>query len=474
MGTTGRRRGIGIGIVGRLLLVHATVMVITVIAIGVVTHRQYAHDVERAAVDELDGEITEFERAAAMRPGAQSLPTFSDLWVQIHPEAHNGPVLLVSVDDGSGATHLAASEGGKALGSIDRVSAWLATTPGKAQVTDVGVDGHQMRALARAVTVDGSIVGSMVVASELRSIRRLGRQQLQSTSVEAALALVVALLMAYLLLRRVMRGVATITTTANEISHSNLDRRLAWTGPDDELHVLADTVDGMLARLALAFRNQSRLLAEVSHQLRTPLTVIRGHLEVQTRAGFANQTDVAESVGIAIDQLDHVTGLVQRLLVYGRAMQPNLDDEPVSVTTVVERAYAAGSVLADRQWELRDESAGARVVADADQLHGALLNLIDNATNATASGDTIRLVTSQTADTVTVTVTDTGRGMSAADRRNALDRSIRHGDGERGGLALGLAIVAAVVETSGGSMSIESAQGLGTTVRLTFPRGAAR
>ncbi len=141
-----------------------------------------------------------------------------------------------------------------------------------------------------------------------------------------------------------------ITTTAASIEEGDLDRRLGDQGTDDEVGQLAATFDSMLDRLQAAMTVQRRLLSDVSHQLRTPLTVARGHLEVLARQTEWSMGEVRDTVGVVVDELDHMGALVERLLMLGRALEPDfLQLEPLDLRTFLSDLFDSARVLADRR-----------------------------------------------------------------------------------------------------------------------------
>ena len=166
-------------------------------------------------------------------------------------------------------------------------------------------------------------IGTVIVAADLSQQRSDQNRVLVLVVGLAFIALVGAVAGAYLLLRRLLRTVGRITTTASAIESGDLDRRLGDQGTDDEVGQLAATFDSMLDRLETAMTLQRRLLSDVSHQLRTPLTVARGHLEVLARQEDADIVEVRDTVAVVIDELDHMRSLVERLLLLGRALEPD-------------------------------------------------------------------------------------------------------------------------------------------------------
>ena len=189
---------------------------------------------------------------------------------------------------------------------------------------------------------------------------------------EALVALVGAVAGAYLLLRRLLREIGRITTTAASIEDGDLDRRLGDQGTDDEVGQLAETFDSMLDRLQAAMVDQRRLLSDVSHQLRTPLTVARGHLEVLALQPTTDILEVRESVNVVVEELDHMRALVERLLLLGRALEPDfLQVERLDLRTFLSDLFDSARVLADRQWSLAPVPDRVLEV-DVAKLRGAL------------------------------------------------------------------------------------------------------
>ena len=277
---------------------------------------------------------------------------------------------------------------------------------------------------------------------------------------------------AYLLLRRLLRTVGRITTTAASIEHGDVDRRLGDQGTDDEVGQLAATFDAMLDRLQAAMVVQRRLLSDVSHQLRTPMTVARGHLEVLARQPTADLAEVRETVGVVVDELDHMRALVERLLLLGRALEPDfLQVEALDLRTFLSDLFDAARVLADRRWTLAPVP-DLVLELDVAKVRGALLNLIDNAVGATQAGDVIALRADRAADGgVLLAVEDSGPGIPPEQVERVLTRFGRLGSADREGSGLGLAIVTAVAEAHGGTFALGASAMGGCRATISVPAG---
>lgn len=143
-----------------------------------------------------------------------------------------------------------------------------------------------------------------------------------------------------------------------------------------EVGRLSRTVDGMLDRLETVFRHRAELLADVSHQLRTPLTIVRGHLDVLSRTGYGDPEEVSETVAVVIDELDQLALMVERMLLLGQALERGfLIEETVDLQDLLGDVLEASRFLGDRDWELGSVPAIA-IRGDRAKLRGALLNLL--------------------------------------------------------------------------------------------------
>lgn len=348
------------------------------------------------------------------------------------------------------------SAGSATLLRTPTIAAHLAHPPVATQSYRSELHGVDTLYLVAPMKVGKARLGTMIVASNLSQLHSDQERVLVLVIGEAMVALIGAVAGAYLLLRRLLRNVGRITTTAASIESGNLDRRLGDQGTDDEVGQLAATFDSMLDRLQAAMTVQRRLLSDVSHQLRTPLTVARGHLEVLARQPDPELDEVRETTSIVVDELDHMASLVERLLMLGRTLEPDfLDVQDIDLRAFVSDLYESAQVLAPRQWSMAPVP---DLVVDGDmaKLRGALLNLIDNAVKATGTPDTIEIAADWDPDrwTLALSVEDSGPGIPPDQMARALERFGRIGAADREGSGLGLAIVGAVAEAHGGHFEL--------------------
>ncbi|MHB8244157.1 MAG: sensor histidine kinase [Acidimicrobiales bacterium] len=458
-----RRRRRRLGTTTRLLLVHGLALsaVLGVVLLQVV--RDFTSHYQTTTVIDLSEEVLEYVHAASLRPSGQGLEAFSRYYLQTHLLPSNHVVLVALPHE-----PVLGSTGSLGLARSPAVARLLARAPAHSELTTVSLGLTSYMVLASPIRMGGKTVGSFVAAADLARLAAARNQVVDLASIEAAIALLVALASAYLLLRRVLRTVGAVTDAAVEASHGDLDRRLGEGGPDDEVGRLARTFDDMLDRISATVVSQRRLLSDVSHQLRTPLTVARGHLEVLRRAGVHDAADVAETTEVVIDELAHMATLVDRLLMLGRSLEPDfIELDRVDLRAFMADLFEAVRVLDDRRWSLSPVP-DVVILADEAKLRGALLNLVDNAVKATVAGDAIELQ-ARANDEVVIAVVDTGRGIAPDLREMVFERFARPGATNDRGSGLGLAIVKAVAEGHGGRVELDSELGRGTRVNIVLP-----
>jgi signal transduction histidine kinase len=238
---------------------------------------------------------------------------------------------------------------------------------------------------------------------------------------------------------------------------------------------LALTFNQLFDRLQGSFDAQQRFVADASHELRSPLTAIRGHLQLLQRRGADHPAEAARWQETALAEVDRLTRLVNDMLALASAA-----DTPSPAADRVELVGVARDVVSQRQVlapRVRDVAAEGPVwiQGDPDRLRQVLINLLDNAERATREGGEVRVsVEARGADAV-VRVMDTGMGMPAEATARIFDRFYRVDtarDRSQGGTGLGLSIVASIVAAHQGTIAVESQEGHGTTFTVILPQSA--
>jgi signal transduction histidine kinase len=350
---------------------------------------------------------------------------------------------------------------------ISQVAALPADAPSRIGQVESATVGP-VRYVAVQVTVTGQAqVGSYVVAIRLQpALDRLAASARLYSALSLA-ALVIVGLGGWIVAGRLLRPLRLLREAAEGISHTDLTSRIPVTGKDDVTE-LTRTVNAMLDRLAEAFDTQQRFLDDAGHELRTPITIVRGHLEVLDPA------DPAEVVGtrdLVMDELDRMARLVNDLIVLAQAGRPDFVrlgrvDLDRLLREVIDKAQA----LADRCWVL-DSTVHALVEADAHRLTQAMLQLIDNAVRHTTPDDVIAIGGVMSRGQIQLWVRDTGPGVAAEDAERIFDRFDRGGTVTRevGGSGLGLSIVSGIAAAHGGWVELDRSGQPGARFTLVLP-----
>jgi signal transduction histidine kinase len=468
-GTVGvRRRRVGTAV--RLAALQALLLAVVLGLAVFGLLRAFESQSTTATTRTMTTELRAFEAATAHRPAGQSLRemTVRYLRTRVLPA---GELVVVTLPGGA----VRGSAGSGWLVRDPAVRGWAANPPARTQQlqlehpTSGGTAEHSSQVLAAPLVSGGRTLGTIVVAAD-RARAESDVSRVRNLALgEALLALIAGTVGGYLLLRRLLRRIGRITATAADLGRGELDRRLGDQGTDDEVGQLASTFDGMADRVSAAMTSQRRLLSDVSHQLRTPLTVARGHLEVLQLTGADDPQEVRETVALVVDEIDHMRALVERLLMLGRALEPDfLEPVPVDLRSFCADLVEAARVLAVRNWAL-SPTPDVVVEVDAAKVRGALLNLVDNAVRATGVDDTIAHGANVTDGAVVLAVEDSGPGIPPAQREAVVQRFARPGAADSHGSGLGLAIVNAVATAHGGTLTLtESALG-GLRAAMTFP-----
>ena len=460
-----------LGSAARLAAFHALILIVVLGAVVAVLVRQFTTSYQTLAARSLASELRAYS-AAASADASGNLENFTVGYLQARA-LPAGTVLVVDLP----GNHIVATPGASELLKEARVSSWLAKPPATAWSKEIRIAGAPTEILVAPLLVDGKQTGAFLATSDLSASVAQRSRVLKLSLAEAGIALLAGVAGAYLLLRRLLRTVGRITTAAEQIGTGALDQRLGDQGIDDEVGQLASTFDSMLERIDTAMTAQRRLLSDISHQLRTPLTVARGHLEVLHHTGeIADPDAVTETVVLVLDELDHMRSLVERLLLLGRAMEPDfLAPDLIDARSFLADLYSACQVLAPRRWALTAVP-DVVVCADASKLRGALLNLIDNAVRVTGADDTIKIgcILDIDAGSFAISVEDSGPGIPAPQREAVLARFARPGARDQDGTGLGLAIVRAVAEAHGGHVDVGESNLGGARIAIVLPAELVR
>jgi two-component system OmpR family sensor kinase len=354
---------------------------------------------------------------------------------------------------------------GAELAKSPLVSEWTATDETVQREVDTAEFGP-IRYMAVPLKSEGNTVGVFVAAvfmesrlSAVSAVVRLGALVYGSIFLLASA-------FAWLAAGRILRPLRTLTETAESISETDWSRRIPAEGTD-EIAVLGKTFNSMLDRIEKTFATQRRFVDDAGHELRTPITVIRGNLEVMGD----DPEDRRQTVDVVTDELDRMARIVDDLLDLAKAEQSDfVQPQPLALADLTRDMAAKGDSLGDRPWKV-EEVANVVLIADRQRIAQAIMNLMRNALEHTPAGTPVSVGSRVVGDTARIWVRDAGPGIAVEDRERLFERFARGGQGRRSGsgAGLGLSIVKSVAEAHGGRVELETAVGLGSTFTLILP-----
>jgi hypothetical protein len=317
--------------------------------------------------------------------------------------------------------------------------------------------------------------GSKAVLVVSRSISELQSTLGQTIGTMALLSLLLVAagtLLAHRLTGRVLLPVRRIAATAASLSQHDLHRRVEVAVPPDELGELVQTFNDMLARLEASFESLRRFTADASHELRSPLTLMRSEIE-GTLAHRRTPDEYERTLRELETEVEHMSRMADQLLILARAdagaLRPALIN--LDVADFLHESAARWRPVAERQAVAIDVDApdSGSVSADPDLIRRVIDNLLDNAIRHAPAGTAVEINGVRTGAGWQIDVRDHGRGIPDAARGSLFERFARS-DGSRprdvGGAGLGLALSRAIAEAHGGSLGLATQQGEGATFRL--------
>jgi heavy metal sensor kinase len=341
-------------------------------------------------------------------------------------------------------------------------------------VDDAG--SYPIRVVTVPVMVGGKLKHVVRIDMSLENLFKTRKQFVLLMTALFPLALVLAGGGGWLLAGRALSPVDQMTRTARKISGEDLEQRLHESGSGDELDRLAKTLNDMLDRFHMSIEQMRRFSADASHELQTPLTILKGEMEValrQTRSAEEYQ-DVLRSGLEEIDRLNH---LVEGLLLLARADSGvlRLDLQPIELHGLMHDIMEQMRAIAgDHQVTLQmHPHKPLTVQGDRDHLRRLMYNLLSNAIRHSPAGGVITVTISTREGWAVIQVADQGAGIPESERTRIFERfyrSTRTGSRDRQGVGLGLSISASIAKAHGGRIEVAHVPGEGAAFSLLLPR----
>ena len=270
----------------------------------------------------------------------------------------------------------------------------------------------------------------------------------------------------WFLMGNLLKPIRRLRDTTKSISDSDLSQRIHVTGNDD-LSELTRTVNAMLDRLESSFSSQRQLLDDVGHELRTPITIIQGHLELQDSTDVS---DVDAVRAVALDELDRMRLLVDDLVTLAGSSRPDfVRTSRTHAGQLTDEVLDKARGLGPRRWVI-DERTEASTDLDSRRILQAWLQLAVNAVKFSTEGSTVAVGSAADGNTLRLWVRDEGVGVAPRDYQRIFARFVRGSNSKRAdGSGLGLTIVSAIAEAHRGQVDLVSEVGAGSTFTLVLP-----
>ncbi|WBB59849.1 ATP-binding protein [Streptomyces sp. WMMC500] len=345
-------------------------------------------------------------------------------------------------------------ESGDGTGTLDRPS-------GELRWAKVGIGAP-----------DGPDAAAFVVAIHTERERQQVADVFVIMLAISAVALVLISAIGWAVAGRILAPVRLVGETAAQLTEQDLTRRIPVRGraDRDETAALAATFNAMMDRLERAFAAQREFVDDAGHELRTPITIVRGHLELMGE----DPAEREETLRLVTDELDRMTRIVEDLLLLAKAERPDfVEPEPVQLAELTADVFVKARTLGERDWELSEVAEG-EMRLDPQRVTQAMVQLAQNAVQHTAPGSRIRIGSRAAGGHVELYVADGGPGIQPQDATLIFER-FRRGTARRGsrggGAGLGLAIVKAIAEGHRGRVELSPTEGGGATFTLILQDG---
>ncbi len=334
--------------------------------------------------------------------------------------------------------------------------------------------GH-LRVISVALKTRGRPIGILQVAASLRVVDTARQDLLYVLVGGTVLAMLIAGYASWLATGQALAPLATVSAVAEQINRADdLARRIPYSGPEnDEIGQLIAAFNKTLERLESLLTSQQRFLTDISHDLRTPLTVIKGNVDLIRRMKTVDE----ESLTSIDQEASRLARLVGDLLTLAKAESGTLAlrSQPVELDTLLLEVAHEMTVLAGGKIQVKvTEIDQVLVKGDRDRLKQVLINLAANAVQYTPAGGEVFLGLGKVGEQARLIVRDTGHGIPAEDLPHIFERFYRAEKSRtrgKGGFGLGLSIANWIVNAHGGQIEVTSKEGEGTTFCIWLPLG---
>ena len=448
----------------------AAVMLLTVLTLTVVGIAFYT--VQRSHIeDRINQQLTiameEFSAEAVVAYESERFTTLDDLLQDVlsHrvPEESEGMVGYVETRPAwtqpGGLDMVADADLMAQLG--ERVEVVLELESG--EIRTIETDQSTYRYALMPITLGDLGTGAYAVAYDYDAELAQLVDTFQIYVIAAVICLAVLAIFSWLIAGELLKPIRDLRATASQISDTDLDARIEI-DTNDDLSEMASTFNSMLDRIQAAFASQLKLLDDAGHELRTPITIVRGHLEL---LDVNDPEDVSSVRDLAINELDRMHRLADDLVLLAKAERPDfVTVHSVDAGPFIDNLFSLVQGIGDHTWQV-ESRVEAIVQMDDQRMTQAMVQLAANASKFSPDGTIIRIGLSVGRD-VRIWVKDRGIGISAEKKEQIFERFGR-ADSTVEGAGLGLPIVAAIASAHGGRVDVDSEPGRGSTFTIVIP-----
>ena len=323
--------------------------------------------------------------------------------------------------------------------------------------------------IVRPIVVRGEVQGTFVAAHVTAGEIAEAREVFTLSIGVILICLFFATFAAWIASSKVLNPLRRLSKTVASVDEADLKRKMSITAVNGsgEVAQLSRSFNQMMNRLHNIFVSQRELLNDVGHELRTPITIVRGHLELMG----SDPQEQEETMAIVFDELDRMNRLVNNLIVLAKAERLDfLQEETIDIADFTTEIYNKMIMLAQRDWQLDNKGLG-KFVGDRQRLTQAMLNLVENAIQHTTTGDRIILGSQTSSNSVSFWIEDSGQGFASGEGKFIFQRFARsyHSRNLYEGQGLGLSIVQAIVQAHQGQVEAQGELGKGATFTIILP-----
>ncbi len=458
----------------KLTLWYTTLLTISILAFGVI----FSYTLSRIIIDSVDKRITSVAdimvKTVLRPPRTLSLPEHFDIiFERFFGIKTAGNYIQVVTSDGKIEAKSSTLDDFNL--PLSKQSYFNAVHGRRSYEMANTAENFPIRVVTYPIMSKGGLDSILQVGASMEGTQEIVHTTFYLFIFGGPITVLLAGIIGWFLAGKTLRPVDKITQIARKIGAENLNERLKTPGPRDEIGRLAETFNEMIARLERSFRQMKQFTADASHELKTPLTIMKGEVEVSLKS--EKSVEGLRSVLISVlEETDRMSYIVKNLLDLARA---DTDEVPIQHTKVKldqilsERFEHSLKLAADKGLEMKIvKNMPVTIFGDTVALGQLIFNLIDNALKYTQIDGSVELSLDTDGESAIIKVADTGVGVSKEDMPYILDRFYRVDKARTrgaGGAGLGLSICKGIVDAHGGRIEVESELGKGSTFIVYLP-----